>query len=287
MILVIGSTGTVGKEIIRELAARKADFRALVRKKSDAEKLNAEGIQTAIGDYAQPESVRAALKGVDRLYLLSPVVLQMTEYEGSVVDAAKNAGVQHIVKHSVMGADSRSPVTLFQWHAAVEEKIKASGVPYTLLRPNTFMQNLAKFYGKSIAKDGVFYDSLEDGQVSYVDTRDIGAVAAVVLTEDGHEGRTYEITGSEALSNTQIADHLSAVLAKKVTYQSISDETMRQGMLSSGTPDWAADYLVALYQLERLGKAATVMDTVEQVTGRKPRMMAGYLQENKAAFQTG
>jgi uncharacterized protein YbjT (DUF2867 family) len=285
MILVIGATGNVGREVVKELATRKTVFRALVRKGEDKERLHAQGVDAVIGDMAQPESLRVALQGIDHVYVLSPVSPQLANMEGNLVNEAKQAGVQHIVKHSALGAASQSSYTLPKLHGQSEETIKASGIAYTFLRPNDFMQNLLPSAAHSIATENMFSDSLADTPVSHVDIRDVAAVAAQVLTEKGHEGRVYEITGSEALTNTQLAAKLSSLLGRQITYRSISDDAERQALLSSGIPVWLAESLVNLYQFYRQGDVALVTQTVEQITGHKPRTIDAYLKENVQAFQ--
>ena len=285
MILVTGSTGNVGSKLLKELLARKAIIRAFARKREDVERLKAQGIEAMQGDIADRESVHAAMQGVSQLYILTPSTPQLPEREGMLVAEAKKAGVQHIVKHSVLGADVNAICPFTSIHAQAEESIQASGIPYTFLRLNSFMQNFVTSHAGSIAAQGTFYEPLADARVSHVDTRDIAIAAANVLTESGHEGRAYDITGPEALTDTQIAEKLSTLLGKQITYTPVPDEAMRQGLLSAGLTDWYADSLVKLYQFYRQGGGAPVTSDLEQLIRQKPRTMDAYLQENIAAFQ--
>lgn len=285
MILVTGSTGNVGGKLLGELTARKVAFRAIARKPKDVEHLRAQGVDAVLGDITDRESIRTALQGVTHFYILTPSSPQLAEIEGKLVDEAKQAGIQHIVKHSVLGADVHATCPFTQVHAQAEEAIKASGIPYTFLRLNSFMQNFVTSHARSIIAQGTFYEALADAGVSHVDTRDIAVAAATVLTEAGHEGRAYDITGPEALTDTQIAEKLSAVLGKQVTYTPVPDEAMRQGLLSAGLSDWYADSLVKLNQFYRQGGGAPVTPDLEQLIGKKPRRMDAYLQENISAFR--
>ncbi len=217
MILVMGSTGNVGSKLITELLARKAPVRAFARKPEDVERLNAQGIDAVRGDIADRERVRSALQGVTRLYILTPSSPQLVEVESMLVDEAKKAGVQHIVKHSVLGADVNAICPFTSIHAQAEDVIKASGVPYTFLRLNSFMQNFVTSHARSIVAQATFYEPLADAQVSHVDTRDIAIAAANVLTEAGHAGRAYDITGPEAHTDIQIAEMLTTLLGKQIT----------------------------------------------------------------------
>ncbi len=284
MILITGATGNVGSKLLTELLARQATVRVLVRKPEDVERLKAQGIDAVRGDITDRESVRTALQGVTHFYILSPSTPQLAEIEGALVDEAKQAGVQHIVKHSVLGADVDAICPFTSIHAQAEDAIQASGIPYTFLRLNSFMQNFVTSHARSIVAQGTFYEALADARVSHVDTRDIALAAANVLTETGHEGRAYDVTGPEALTDTQIAENLSTLLGKKITYTPVPDEAMRQGLQAAGLPNWYADSLVKLYQFYRQGGGAPVSPDLEQLIRQKPRTMDAYLQENVAVF---
>ena len=285
MILVTGSTGNVGSKLLVELLARKAPVRAFARKSEDVKRLKAQGIDAIRGDMTDRESVRSALQGVTRLYILTPSSPQLEEIESMFVEEAKKAGVLHIVKHSVLGADVNAICPFTSIHAQAEDVIKASGVAYTFLRLNSFMQNFVTSHARSIVAQGTFYEPLADAQVSHVDTRDIALAAANVLTEAGHEGRAYDITGPEAHTDAQIAEKLTALLGKQITYTPVPDEAMRQGLKSAGLSDWYADSLVKLYQFYRQGGGAPVTTDLQLLIRRKPRTMEAYLQENVAAFR--
>lgn len=284
MILVTGSTGNVGSKILKELADRKVAFRALARKREDVERMKAQGIDAVLGDLANVESIRSALQGVTHLYILSPSTPQLVEIESAITDEAKKAGVQHIVKQSVLGANVEAICPFTSIHAQAENAILASGVPYTFLRLNDFMQNFVTSHARTIVAQNAFFEPLADVRVSHVDTRDIAVAAANVLTQAGHEGRAYDITGPEALTDYQIADKLSAMLGRTVTYTPVPDEAMRQGLLSAGLSEWYADSLVKLYQFYRQGGGSPVTADLERLIGRKLRTMDAYLQENVAAF---
>lgn len=285
MILVTGSTGNVGTQLVKELVAQHTPFRALVRTNTDAERLRTQGIETIVGDFAQPESLRAALQGIERVFLVCSSGPMQLALEETVINEAKRAGVRHLVKLSILAADSQSECVFFRWHGQSEEAIQASGLEYTFLRPNSFMQSFGHDFAYSIAQEGVFRVSVEDGKISFVDTRDIAAVAAIVLCERGHEGRTYDLTGPVALSYADAATLLSARLGKQVNYISIPANTARQEVWLQGMPPWLVDGLMALFDFARQGKAAFVSPVVEQVTKSKPRTLEAYFHENIQAFQ--
>lgn len=283
MILVTGATGKVGSEVVRQLAAAGAQVRAFVR---DPEKAKAKlgGVELAAGDLARPETLAAALRGVEKLYLLPPLVPTMTELEALAIEQARRAGVKHVVKHSNMGAQHEPGLTLPRWHRAGEKRIEASGMAWTFVRPTGFMSNALAWAG-SIKSQGVVYGNGGDGKMSVVDPRDIAAVAVKALTEPGHENKAYSITGPEALSQAQIAEKLSAATGKPIQYVDLPPETAREGMLKAGLPPRLVEGLSQLVGAVRAGRMTGATPELERLLGRKPRTFDEWARENAAAFQ--
>ncbi len=186
MICVTGASGTLSSEVIRQLESSKAPFRGAYFSNKKAEAARARGIEAVIVDYNRPGTLRAAFQGCDKLFLLGPNALNQTELERNAVEAAKAAGVRHIVKQSVMGADEES-YSLAKVHRPVEKAIESSGLAWTFLRPNSFMQNVLTFMGKTIRTEAAFYSASGQAQISHVDVRDIAAVAVKVLTGPDYE----------------------------------------------------------------------------------------------------
>lgn len=177
-------------------------------------------------DYKKPESLKEALKNVDKLFLLTPDVPNAYELASNLVKEAKKAEVIHIVKQSIMGADLEADVGIMRLHRQAEKIIEQSRIPFTFLRPNEFMQNFVNFHSRSIKSNNAFYLPMEDAKVSVVDVCDIAAVAVKSLTENGnnkHNNKTYLITGPEALSYHQMAEILSNATGKKISYVNVSD----------------------------------------------------------------
>jgi len=170
-------------------------------------------------------------------------------------------------------------------HAASEDYIRSTGIPYTFLRPNGFMQNLVNYNAGTINTQNAFYGSEGDGKVSHIDIRDIAAVAAKVLTEDGHISEAYTLTGPEALSNAQIAEKLSDLVGREISFVNLPPEQLKQALLSAGISDWSADALIDLQRLYREGGAATVTQEVERLLGRKPTSYGRFLSEYRSAFE--
>jgi uncharacterized protein YbjT (DUF2867 family) len=282
-ILIMGGTGTVGSVLLEKLAATDAKVRALVRSQGKAERIKASGIEAVIGDLGKPETLPAALNGVEKVFLLTSPTERQAELEGNVIAAAKNAGVSHIVKLSAIGAGPDAP-PLIRDHYLIEQEIERAGIPHTHLRPNGFMQNIL-MTAPTIKEKGLFYGPLGEAKVSYVDARDIAAVAAAVLTGDGHQGKAYEITGPQSLSNKEVAQEFSSVLGKDVQYIDLPLEAMRSSMLGSGLSAWLTDRLIGLYEFYRDGRAAAVSHVVREVTGQEPITFRQFVREHVEAFE--
>jgi uncharacterized protein YbjT (DUF2867 family) len=284
MILLVGVPGNIGSPLLEELLTRKAELRVLVHNAARGRQFKERGLDVVIGDMSDPQSLAAALAGVAKVFFLSPAVAKKIALETALVDAAQAAGNPHLVKISALGADRKSVADFMRQHGEVEEYILASGLPYTFLRPNLFMQNLVPFYGQSIAETGMFYVSASDARIGWVDARDIASVAAHALLEPGHEGKAYPITGPESLSYNDVATKLSTLLGKTVQYVPISDDVAYQSMVGAGMPEWNAQAVVTLNKFYRMGGGDVVERTVKQITGQEPRTMEAYLRENLAGF---
>ncbi len=284
MILVTGATGTIGREVVKELTWQDHTVRALVRSGDKGQSLSSTGAEIAIGDFTQPETLPAALEGADQVFLLSVLNKDQTAIQGNLIDAAKSAGVKHIVRLSALGAGPDSPLYLGRLHYETEQRLEQSGVPWTHIRPHSFMQNLLGF-AQTIAAEGKLYSPLGEGKVAMIDSRDIAAVCVAALTGDGHEGKTYEITGPEALSYNDVADKLSAVVDKKVSYVDVSPEAAKEAMMSTGMPEWVADALNELYAFYRDGHGEYMTTTVKDLTDREPRTFMDFAAEYAPLFK--
>jgi uncharacterized protein YbjT (DUF2867 family) len=269
MILVTGASGTVGSEVVRQLRQTGQPFRAAFHNAQKAAKAKAEGIDSVVLDFADRASIATALKGVDKLFLLGPTVANQAELENNVVDEAKKAGVKHIVKLSVFDAPEKKYI-FAHWHLAVEENIERSGMTYTFLRPTGFMQNYVTYQGDTIRTQNSFYLAVADAETPFVDVRDIAAVAVKALTEPGHEGKAYNLTGPEPLNNYQVAEKLSRALGREIRYVAIPPEAFQQDAKAAGVPDFYIDALLDLDDFY-INHDQPVSDSVQRVTGRKPR----------------
>jgi uncharacterized protein YbjT (DUF2867 family) len=283
MILITGAGGTVGTALVEELKGSDQKTRLTFRSKDKAEKAAAAGYDVVTLDYAQPETLGPAFAGVDTVFLLGTGVLGQAEGEINVVNAAKAAGVKKIVKLSIWGADAEE-YALARMHRTVERAIEASGLEWTFLRPNNFMQGFITYEGESIRAEGAFYLPAGEAKVNHIDARDIARVAAKVLTTPGHAGKAYNLSGPKAISYAEVADILSAAIGKPVRYVAVSDDAARSAMIAGGAPELYADYVIELYQYFRASGAAEVSSTVKELTGRDPITFEQFARDYAAAF---
>ena len=280
MICVTGAGGTLSSEVIRQLE-QKAPFRAAYFSNRAAETARARGIDAVLIDYNQPKTLRAAFQGCDTLFLLGPNALNQSELELNAVEAAKAAGVRHIVKQSVMGA-AEEAYSLAKIHRPVEKAIEGSGLAWTFLRPNSFMQNAVTFMAQTIRAEGAFYSASGQARISHVDVRDIAAVAVTALTAPGHEGKIHTLSGPEALTYDDMADELSKALGRAIRHITLSPADLKAGMLAEGMPEAIADRMLDLERYFREGRASRITEDVRQVTGREPRRFAEYVRATAA-----
>lgn len=281
MILITGASGNVGSEVLKQAVGARLQIRAAYQSPERA-KTAPSGVETVVMDYNRPDTIRAALRGIERVFLVGPPTANVAEMEGRLVDEAKSAGVQHLVKLSALGGRQ---ATFPGLHRDSEEKIEASGLPYTFLRPNGFMQNFVNYNAATIRSQNAFYGTQGNGAVSHIDIRDIGAAAVRVLSGRGHEGEAYPLTGPEALTNSQIAEKLSRVTGRKISYVDLPPAEFKKGMLAAGVPEWSADALLDLQRLYREGKAAQVDPTLETLIDRKATSFDQFAGDYVGAFQ--
>ncbi|HZI13461.1 MAG TPA: SDR family oxidoreductase [Myxococcus sp.] len=280
-ILVTGATGTIGGEVARQLIAAGVRPRLLVRTPAKAREFEGKA-DIAQGDLNDAASLERALQGVEKLFLVAAGV-DGQQLEVKAIDAAKKAGVKHVVKLSVFGAEQET-LTFARWHRPAEKHLEASGMAWTHLRPVNFMSNM---FGNidSIKGQGAFYAPTGDGKSSLIDPADIGAVAVKALTQPGHEGKAYTMTGPEALSGAEQAAILSQALGREVKFVDVPPEAARQGMAGAGMPGPYVEAVMDLLSHMKAGRTAAMTDTVQQVLGRKAGTFADWARRNAAAFK--
>ena len=284
MILITGASGNAGGAVLHELLKSSSEVRAMYRSKEEAAKAP-QGAAAVIADFADKQSLRRALEGVDIVYLVCSPVRELVELESSMIDACREAGVKQVVQNSALGAGD-FPKSFPSWHRKVEDKLKASGMAYTILRPNGFMQNLIAYFAPSIRAQGAFYQSTGNAKISHIDLRDIAAAAASILRSPSqHGGQIYELNGPEALSYAEVAEKISKATGRQVQYVEIPPDAQRKALIDMGMPDFLVTALLELQEYYASGKASNVDGTLESLIDRAPTKMDAFLRENADQFR--
>lgn len=284
---IIVNSGNVGTPVALELAKLGVQVTLAVRTPMAALELDKLGIRQVPFDINSVESMTNALKSHDAFFSLTPLVENLIEAGGKAVQAAKLAGIKKIVRSSAQGAGPDARIDLGRWHYAVEKAVEDSGIPFTILRPANFMQNYLN-YGtpETIKARNAFYSPLGEAKVSPIDTRDISAVAARVLVDPGHEGKRYELTGGESLSNAEIAELFSRALGRKISHISIPESAASEAMAKAGTPPWLVHLLTELNAIAKAGYLAAVKPDTEMILKRKPLRFAQFIHDHLATFKS-
>lgn len=284
MILVTGATGTNGSEITKQLLDQGIKVRVLVRNSQKATSLMSLGAEVVEGSFSDLDSLKKALDGMEKALMLPPLVPEMVEFQKNFIEVAKAQNLKHLVKFSGMGASIEAPIEIGRLHGLAEQMVEESGVPFTHLRPTSFMQNTLALAG-TIKSQGVFYQPAGEARISHVDVRDIAAVAVKVLTEDGHCGKSYDITGPEALSFDEVAQKISAVIGKPVQYINVSGEDFKQSLINWGQSEWLAQVVTELYEeVYQKGWASSVTDTIKTVAQKDPINFDQFVQDYRQVF---
>ena len=280
-VLVTGATGTIGRNVAKRLSERGVSVRAAVRDQAKARKELADLALTPF-DFENEKTFSGALEGVEKVFLLPPLLPNQLEVMNRFVDAAKRAGVRHIVKLSAIGVDDATQPTAVKWHSANEQHIRESGVAFTFLRPNSFMQNFVTYFPP---RNGAIYLPWGNGTASFVDTRDIASVAAKVLTSEGHGGRIYTLTGPATLGIAELAIILSQVTGREFKYVDLPEAAARDGMLQAGVPQWQVELVMELHAINKQNRWSAVTSDIEKVTGTPPTHFAQFARDHADKFR--
>ncbi len=290
-ILVTGATGTVGSEVVKQLSQRKENIhiRAAIHSQNKADTLkqiidNNQRIELADFNYNEPTSVQKAINNVDKIFLVTIPSPNSSNIVSNFVKEAKRNGIKHIVKLSVMNADAQPGYAMGRLHRQEEKIIEESQIPYTFLRPTSFMQNFINYFGHTIKNQNAFYYYGGVVPISFVDARDIAAVAVKILsfTEDQYtyRNKSFNVTGQETLSYTQAAEILSKELGRKISYTNISEDDARNGMKQNGMNDWLIDVILdSLNYINRGEYGSQTSEAIEQITGRKPAVFEQFVRD--------
>jgi len=287
VILVIGGRSKIGAALIGELLGRGQQVRALVRAGEPTGSVPG-AAEAVTGDLADEGSLVTAMAGVEKVFLLSSPHPDAVSWHRHAIDAARRTQVQLLVRSSILGADRESPAEFIGAHTTCDCYLEDSGLPFVIVRPNLFLQNIPESTIPSIDASGTFYADAGEARISMVDTRDVAAVASRALTEPGHAGAHYDVTGPEALSYADVAAKLTSAMGRRISYVAAPDDAVRKALLGAGLTEWFAGALVGLYQDYRRsgtdGYAAQVTETCQRLTGRPARSLDGLLGEIAPTF---
>ncbi len=282
-ILVAGATGTNGRALLDALSKTDVIVRALVRSADTARKSFAPGIEVAQADLADPASLSAAFKDVDKAYVVTAVLPNSVELFRNFYDAAKAAGVRQVVKFSGLGASKDSASEIIRQHGESDDLLRDSGLTYTIIRPNSFHQNMLWAAG-SIAATDTFYLPLGDAAQSTIDVRDIAEITATILTGDGHDNQVYDLTGPESLTFHDVSRIIGDLRGKAVTYVPVTQAAAEAAMKEQGMPEWSAHALAEIQALFGTGAYADVLPDAERLLGRKPRSFTEFVRDHIEVF---
>ncbi|MEU4538316.1 SDR family oxidoreductase [Streptosporangium sp. NPDC023825] len=284
-VLITGATGTVSTALMNALRGAEVDLRALVRDGSAADGPRERGAEVFTGDLGDARSLPPAFEGVRDLWLLTPNGPRAPENAMNAVWAARQAGVERVVRLSVVGAAHDAPNRSGRLHALSDREIERCGMRWTILRPHWFMQNLLNEAG-DIATTGTFSLNMASARIGMIDVRDVAECAARVLLDDPdrHHGETYTLTGPRSLTFDEVARELGLALGRPVTYLPVGDEAKRKTLLGHGVPEWIADMLEEYARAYASGWGDFTTDTLAGLLGRPPRDIAGFARDHAPAF---
>jgi uncharacterized protein YbjT (DUF2867 family) len=278
--ILVTTAGNVGAETVRLLAGRGEPVRVLVRSLASHAALVQAGAEVTVGDLADSAAIERALRGGSSVVLVTP---GLPAQELAVIDAAADSGVEHIVKIT-SDASADSPIERRRDHARVEAGLTASGLPHTLLRCNAYMQNMLML-APVIAATGGFGSVAGDGQIGMIDSRDVAAVAAkIAASPDGHAGNTYRLSGPQRISYADAAQQLGAVLARPVSYQTLSADEQRAAMVAAGMPPALAEADTQALELFAHGDSDWITEDVPNLLGRPARTFREFVADHTDAF---
>jgi Predicted nucleoside-diphosphate-sugar epimerases len=279
-IFVAGAAGIIGTALLASLHGASADVVAGVHTPAQAATLKELGVEARVFDYGDQASMTAAMQGCDRMFMVLPLAEGMTRWGHLAVEAAKAAGIGYIVRSSGYAASSDAHWRLGREHGMVDQFVEDSGIPFTILRPNTFMQAFSTVLADSV-RAGVLTQPEGDAKVSYIDVRDVADCAARLLLDSaGHEKHFYALTGPQGLTMAEVTGQLSSASGREVRYEPAEEEVYVQGLARAGVPEWNINMLVSLTRVVKLGMAGNVTKAVEYLTGVPARTFADFAAEH-------
>ena len=279
--LITGATGDVGSKVVKQLIQRGERPRVFARNAEKAHAQFGDKVDIVSGDLSDAASLQRALAGVEKLFLVNSGP-QIPVLDGLAVQAAKTAGVRHIVKLSSLDVEQK--LAIGAWHAKGEAAIRASGIRFTFVRPTGFMSNLLA-WSRAIVAEGIVRSSTGDGKRPFIHSEDIAAVAVRALTADDYVGKALPITGPQSLSFAEITEKIGSAIGRQLKYQPVSDEEAGRRFSATGASAEEVAAHVELWRAIREGRVGATTNEVERILGRKPIALDQWLVENAPAFR--
>jgi uncharacterized protein YbjT (DUF2867 family) len=266
--LVTGATGNVAGHLIPQLKTLGLQVRALVHSEEKARGLEDRDVETVVGDFEKPDTLSRALDGVSSVFLVTPPHEKASDWAHNFITAAQNYDSPYIVRLSALKASQDGPTENTRLHGRTDKELQDSGLPFTILRPHFYMQNLF-VSAQSLASDGVMYWGMGDGKLGMIDTRDVAEIAAKILTERNHNGRVYDLTGPGSVSFHDIARSLSTVLGREIKYIPVSVEAVEDAIRQMGMGDWFAKIMGQYSKAYSEGWGDFTTSDVKDLTGHE------------------
>jgi len=284
-ILITGATGTVGSETVKALAGDDVRVRAGVHSLIKGDRFrNLPNVEMVHLDFNNPDTLKAAFTGVTRVFLITPFTEDQVSIGKLLIDYAQEVGVKQVVRLSALGADAEPGIQLGRWHREIEIYLENSGLPYTVLRPASFMQNFVQYSADSIRNEDKIYMPLGQGKIGYIDVQDIAEVARIVLTSPDHINKIYELTGPEALTVNDVAHALTQATNRLIVYVDVPEEVAAAAMAQNHLPDWMVSAMLELHGMAKAGYAGNITNTVEKLTGLPARSIYDFAGDCATVF---
>ena len=282
MIYITGATGSIGKELCKLLASEKIPARAMCRKPGQLQQFKNLGLETALADFNDTDSLTRGMQGCTQLFLLTSPDQDHTSREKQIIDLAINAGIKHIVRLSTSDTNLSTKLPYGKSHAEIDHYLRNKPVHWTILRPTGFMQNFIE--SRHPIANGILPHSLNEGQISYIDLRDIASVAKTVLTEEKHNEATYYLTGPESMTMSDVAAKLTKVLGHEIRSTNITEEEMRKILTYAHLSDWYIDALIEQFKIGGIGGEIDTTKEVQRITGKPARTFSQFVGDYKSDF---
>ncbi len=274
-VLIVGASGTVGSELVRLLKADGYQTRAVTSQKAKV------GPGQVYANLATGEGLSAAFEGVDRAYLLSPPgYADQYKILSPLIQEAKRRGLKKVVLMTAMGANANEASPLRR----AEVELEKSGLTYNIIRPNWFMQNFNTFWVQGIREQHVIALPAGTARTSFIDARDISAVAARLLVDDSLSGKAFDLTGPAAVTHAEAAAAISSATGLSVRYQDIEPKVLKDGLLSAGLPADYVDFMILIFGFLKEGYSAGITSSVKDILGREPHSLTQYVQDYKKSW---